>query len=72
VGDARDGVGGVHNGVPVGVVAGKNSWNQYRIEENKKLINYLIFIAILPLPSTRKAAISHHIRATLPTQTANT
>jgi hypothetical protein len=48
------------------VVAGKNSWNQYRIEQNKKLINYLIFKAILPLSATHLAAIFHHIRATFP------
>jgi hypothetical protein len=45
-------------------VAGKNGWNQYRIERNKKLINYLIFKAILPLSTAFQAAIFHHIRAT--------
>jgi hypothetical protein len=46
-------------------VARENSWYQYRIVKSTKSINYLIFKAILPLPSTRKAAIFHHIRATL-------
>jgi hypothetical protein len=59
---AGDGVlkgsGGVHDGAPGGEVAGENSWYQYRIVKSTKSINYLIFKAILPLPSSEKLPFS--------------